>query len=131
MWPQTDFTVGCVGYTQMEMLNVLWMPIRGDMTIQLFHQLVAAKLSVWSGAPDLINGTIDDADNFLCAHPLFSKPKGDLKTEAGNLKITLDDYNNKYDCDSADVMPVVPTMDMMATPVENPHSWGSVKASFK
>ncbi len=133
-WPSTEFTVGCVDYVQEEMLNILWMPTHGDMTIKLFHHLVAAKLNVLSGAPDEINDTIDLADDFLCDHPLFSKPKGALKCEATALKDTLDEYNNKYECDGKDDMDdmVMPASTLNATmPAQDSSSWGTMKASYR
>jgi hypothetical protein len=131
-WPTTNLTVGCVNYTQAQILNVMWMPVRGDATIILFDHLVAAKLNVLNGSSTSINDAIDDADDFLCAHPLFSKPSGDLKTEAEGLKDTLADYNEGFDCDGASPSATFALPQSNATtPAQQSKSWGAMKASYK
>ncbi len=129
-WPVSGLTVGCVDYTEAQILEIMWMPTRGDATIKLFHHLVAAKLNVLNGASDSISDDIDAADDFLCDHALFSRPAGDLKTTCNDLKDTLEYYNQASDCDGGYESSVVTQRWSAMTPAQS-KSWGSVKASFK
>ena len=93
-WPVNHLTVGCVEYTQMELIQIFDMPSKGgDMTIKLFHHLAAAKLNVLFGADDYIMGAINAGDDFLCTYGFLSNPKDDLKTDAENIKDELCAYN--------------------------------------
>jgi len=130
-WPVSSLTVGCEEYTRAEAMDVLWMPVRGDATIILFKHLVAAKLNVLSGSSTSISDDIDAADDFLCDHPLFSKPSGDLKTECNSLKDALAYYNESNDCDGGDYTSgAVLPLSSSKTPAQG-QSWGSVKASYQ
>jgi len=130
-WPVNGLTVGCVDYTKEELLDIFDAPTRGDGTIKLFHHTVAAKLNVLTGAGDGIMGSIDDADAFLCDHPLFSHPGQPYKNEANGIKDELVAYNQSNPCgESICDTQVLPQMGMQASQ-SNDSSWGAMKASFK
>ena len=77
-WPVAELEIGCAGniMTKAELLDVLTSKWRGDITVLLAQQLIAAKLNVAQGAcPNAeVLQCIEDADDFLCAHPLGSAP---------------------------------------------------------
>jgi len=123
-------TVGCQEYTKNELLHIFDYPTKGDITVILFHHLVAAKLNVLSGSDDYIQDAIDAGDQFLCDHPLLSMPTGELKDEGEYIKDELADYN-EIECDDED-----DDFDMLkidgATSIEKSaateeSTWGSIK----
>jgi len=98
-WPVEQIDVGGVVYTTAEAIAFMQVPVRGDVTIQLAHQLIAAKLNGLIGNDtSCVDATIADADAYLVAHPVASKPKGSAKAEGEALKSTLDAYNNGLLC---------------------------------
>jgi len=70
-WPVTEVTLCGVTLTEQEGRALLKTPIKGDLTVQLAHQLIAAKLNWESGArmeyikPE--GNIIDLAEAFLCS----------------------------------------------------------------
>ncbi len=126
-WPVDGLTVGCVPYTKAELLAIFDWSTRGDMTIILFQHLVAAKLNVADGAVNYIDSWITAGDDFLCIHPLGSKPKGDLKTDAETIKDHLTDYNESG-CEGNAILTIdgPVTTDKAAAAAEE-SSWGSIK----
>jgi len=96
MWPVDEIEIGGVTYGKWAALLILWMPSLGDATIILAKQLIAAKLNIANGvcAPSLVTETIENADEFLVEYPLGSKPKGEARDYALELKDILDDFNN-------------------------------------
>ena len=94
-WPVTLLTLGGVTYSQSQLLDILNTEPKGDATYILAHQLVAAKLNVAQGADDsAVASTIADADNWLSAHELGSKPSGSERSAGIEYSETLDAYNN-------------------------------------
>ena len=81
-------------------------PPRGDATYILAHQLIAAMLNMLNGADSSsVADQITEADLWLVAHPLDSRPTG-ADREAGLLLASrLDDFNNGLndpaDCNGA------------------------------
>ncbi|MEQ1632939.1 MAG: hypothetical protein ABL997_11240, partial [Planctomycetota bacterium] len=69
-WPVTSLTLGCRTYTQQELLALMNLPVRGDASIQLAHQLIAAKLNVaaFTNNWPVIASRIADADALLCTY---------------------------------------------------------------
>lgn len=130
-WPVMDLEVGGVMYTQAELLDIFDWPTRGDITIILFHHLVAAKLNVLNGADDAIDVSITAGDDFLVANPLGSKPKQPAKGEGEMIKDALADYN-EMGCPD-DPMPVM--MKTLAPELEPApeagDSWGAVKSLYR
>lgn len=124
-WPVDGLEVGCVEYTKEELLEIFDMPTRGDATVKLFHHLVAAKLNVLSGGPDVIDDAIMAGDDFLCSYPLGSHPAPPLKYEANDIKDELVGYNEGYHCEDGYEMPM-PYFQYEAPAT----SWGAVKAKY-
>lgn len=94
-WPVEELILGGITYTKAELLAILRTPPRGDATYVLIHQLIAAKLNVASGAdPTAIATVLADADAWLVAHPLGSKPSGADREAGIALAEALDDFNN-------------------------------------
>ncbi len=94
-WPVTELVLGGVTYTEAAALSILGTPPRGDATEILAHQLIAARLNVLNGAdPTAVASTLDDADAYLAANPLGSKPSGPTRDTGIALAGVLDSYNN-------------------------------------
>jgi hypothetical protein len=94
-WPVEELLLGATTYTKLELLEILSTPPRGDATYILVHQLIAAKLNIAEGAdPTEVETTIAEADAWLVAHPLGSKPRREAREAGVELASTLDDYNN-------------------------------------
>jgi len=72
-WKKHDWPVPIIALcgqtlTEEEGQALLKTPIKGDLTIQLAHQLIAAKLNWESGATLAYSGgLIDNAEAFLCS----------------------------------------------------------------
>ena len=65
-WPVSSLTLGSQTYTKAELLAILNTPVKGDASIDLAHQLIAAKLNIAAGADSTpIAATITDADALL------------------------------------------------------------------
>lgn len=65
-WPVDSLVIGGVSYDQDELLALLWTPVRGDGSISLAHQLIAALLNVESGASPV--DAIADAQAWMAAN---------------------------------------------------------------
>jgi hypothetical protein len=84
-----------VVFTKAQALALLNTPPKGDATIILAHQLIAAKLNIANGAdPTDVAQTIIDADDWLTVNPVGTNPKGPSRAIGISLSETLDDYNN-------------------------------------
>jgi len=94
-WPVSELTFAGVVRSRDDLMAILWSPVTGDATVILAKHLIAAKLNVIAGGDDGIQDVVDDADAFLAAHPVFSNPRGALKTEALALKNLLVTYNEQ------------------------------------
>lgn len=100
-WPVEGIQVGGVTYTKAQAIAIMSTPSRGDKTIDLFKQLVAAKLNVLIGnEPGCISGTIASADSWLVTYPVGSNVRSSSAAWAigGPLHTRLDDYNNGELC---------------------------------
>jgi hypothetical protein len=98
-WPLSEIELGSGVYTVEQARELLAAPVRGDATVSLAQQLIAAKLNVAAGTESsCIAAAIAAADAFLAAHPPGSKPEGSDKSEAEDLKDQLDAYNNGLLC---------------------------------
>jgi hypothetical protein len=94
-WLDTELSLGGVISDQVELLDILGTPPRGDATYILAGQLIAAKLNVLAGADSpAIDATINEADAWLVTNPLGSDPEGTIRQDGIDLAETLDDYNN-------------------------------------
>ncbi|MDD3643421.1 MAG: hypothetical protein PHQ19_08180 [Candidatus Krumholzibacteria bacterium] len=129
-WPVDLLVVGGVDYSQFHLLQIFALDTGGDMTIKLFHHLVAAKLNVLSGSDPSIQPTIDAADAFLMDYPLFSNPKGALKDMAEALKDELCAYNElpcPEDDGDMEMLEASPRAILNAPAATEETSWGALK----
>jgi hypothetical protein len=98
-WPVSSLTLGSQTYTQAEMLSLFDTPVRGDASLILAEQLIAAKLNIANGSnPQRISATITDADRLLSGftgklpyHVLPSSGTGQAMVDAARV---LQSYNN-------------------------------------
>jgi len=98
-WPVTSLTLGSQTYTQAELLTLFDTPPRGDASVILAHQLIAAKLNIANGSnPAPIRSAIADADKVLSQ--FFGKLPYNVGTSSAigqqmvNDANVLDRYNN-------------------------------------
>jgi SdrD B-like domain len=100
-WPVQQITLGGVTYSKSQAISILGQSSRGDKTIDLAKQLIAAKLNVIVGnESSCIDSTISAADAWLVQHPVGSNVRGSSSAwqVGGPLHETLDDYNNGELC---------------------------------
>lgn len=106
LWPVETLTLGDDGYEAAELLALLETPTKGDASMILAHQLIAAKLNVAGGANATVFGTaIDEADELLA--PYEGALPYDVKNQRGPPSAdralmletagTLDALNNEDD----------------------------------
>ena len=99
-WPVTSLTLGRQTYTQAQLLTILTTPIRGDASLILADQLIAAKLNIANGSdPTPISTTITDADSLLSQFgnlrlPYNVKTSSAIGQQMVNDANVLDRYNN-------------------------------------
>ena len=98
-WPVTSLTLGNETYTQAELLALLRTPVRGDASLILAHQLIAAKLNIANGSdPAPVSATIADADSLLSGFagklPYHVRPSSPTGQAMVGDAATLDSYNN-------------------------------------
>lgn len=100
-WTNVVLNLGGVDYAQAAALTVLKTPPKGDASLILAHQLIAAKLNIQVGGASSasISATVGAADAWLAVHVdadgwlPFSVPAGSA-ADAIAMAATLDDYNN-------------------------------------
>jgi hypothetical protein len=100
-WPVSSITIGGVVYTRDQAIVLLGTPSRGDKSIDLFKQLVAAKLNLIVGNdPSCIYQTIASADAWMTSHPPGSNVSAGSSawTQASPWHTQLDNYNNGQLC---------------------------------
>ena len=98
-WPVDELVLGGETYDATGLLGLLRTPVKGDASLILAHQLIAAKLNVANGsAAGSIAATISDADELLAPFPgalpyhvRSSSPEGQAMVA---LAEALDEYNN-------------------------------------
>ena len=96
-WPVDEITIGGRLYTKQEALRILWQPVRGDASIILAQQFIAASLNVVAGASsDAVALELAAAEALLTAYPPGSRPVGPPRHEAISLAELLDAYNNGW-----------------------------------
>jgi hypothetical protein len=69
-WPVASMDIGGRTYSQAELLTVLWWPVRGDASVNLAHQYIAARLNAAAGAStsDSVSGALTSADAWFAAN---------------------------------------------------------------
>jgi hypothetical protein len=135
MWPVMELTMGCVTYNQAQLLTILNTPVGGDATIILAYHLIAAKLNVANGADDSINGMIAEGDRLLCLYPLYSNPRGTVRTRMLAVKDALCAFNEYEVPGCGDENPPIDEMSgdirlSPAAPAEDA-SWGAIKSIYR
>ena len=98
-WPVSSLTLGSQTYSQDELLAVLALPPRGDASVILAHQLIAAKLNDAAGADTTaVDETIAHADSLLAQYsgklPYGVDPASPEGQAMVNDAETLDRFNN-------------------------------------
>ncbi|HEX3530837.1 MAG TPA: SdrD B-like domain-containing protein [Thermoanaerobaculia bacterium] len=100
-WPVASITIGGVVYTRDQAITILNTPPRGDESIVLFVQLLAAKLNLITGNnPSCIYSTVNSSDAWTAAHPPGSGVSGSSAawTTASPWQTQLNNYNNGLLC---------------------------------
>lgn len=100
-WPVESIELGCETYTKDEARVILWTPVRGDASLILAKQLIAAKLNIENGSdPAPVSDVIDSADELLCAFsgrlPYRVRPFTSEGQEMIEYARILDRYNNGW-----------------------------------
>jgi hypothetical protein len=97
-WPVATLVLGGQLYSKAELLKILRSPIKGDASMHLGHQLIAAKLNIMNGSdPYPLGDKIFDADILLSKYtgklPYSVRPAAEAgkgMTQAAN---DLDNFN--------------------------------------
>lgn len=97
-WPVTSLVLGAVTFTQADAISILKRAPRGDDSLIMAQQLIAAKLNVAMGAcHDCVDATISAADAWLQSHGGVAS--GVRSWDNGEpLHDTLTDYNEGNLC---------------------------------
>ncbi len=97
-WPVTSITIGDVTYSQEDAIYILKAAVKGDKTLSMAKQLIAAKLNVAAGnESSCIDGAIAAADQWLIDHGGVGS--GQRQWDGGDLiHDDLDAYNNGLLC---------------------------------
>lgn len=86
-------------YTNAQLENILQSPVRGDASIALAHQLIAAQLNIANGTDSTpIQTTLSDANNLIGSGMIpegISPPSPTGQQMEGDASI-LDDFNNGF-----------------------------------
>jgi hypothetical protein len=93
----SGMTLGTVFYTNAQLESILQTPVRGDASVALAHQLIAAMLNVDGGTdPSAIQGTLADANNLLGSGtiPEGVSPSSGPGQQMENDESILDDFNS-------------------------------------
>jgi len=96
-WPVQELYLGSVPYDQAYMLYLLKLPVRGDISVALSKQLIAAKLNVANDTPvEPVIEAIMYADLLIgsATLPMGVRPSSALGQDMEYVKTYLDDYNN-------------------------------------
>ncbi|WP_437334114.1 hypothetical protein [Sorangium sp. So ce394] len=99
-WPVSSLTIGGATYSQEELLELFRTPPKGDASLILGHQLIAALLNVGSGASDAaLDGALADAEAWMAANKdadgrlPYGVKRGGAADEAVSLSGSLADFN--------------------------------------
>lgn len=98
-WPVGELVLGAETYDAAALLALLRTPVRGDASLILAHQLIAAKLNVAGGAQSApVADAVADADALLAAQarrlPHAVAPSSSEGQAMVSLAETLDEFNN-------------------------------------
>lgn len=112
-WPVDDLTLGAETYAKSELLTLLRTPVRGDASLILGKQLIAAKLNIEDGSdPTPVAAEVAAADALLSGFagrmPYRVRPSSQEGHDMTSIAGVLDDYNNRLltpDCEERQVLP--------------------------
>ena len=94
-WPVDSLVLGTTTYSKAGLLAILGTPPRGDASLVLAHQLIAAKLNVAHGTdPAPIAAVLADADSLLGTIPGQVAPSSSLGQKMVADAAILDEFNN-------------------------------------
>ncbi len=101
-WPVEEITIGGIVYDKDLAIEQMSLPIKKDKWYTMFRTLVAAKLNVLNGTPDIVADVIAAADQWMeTYHHLLAdgtlaiiRAKSDAWAEGSEYQSILDDYNN-------------------------------------
>jgi len=100
-WPVSSLSIGGNTYTRQDLMAILAIaPKKGNATVQLLHQLIAAKLNIAAGVDDSpVRDIIAAADDRLSNYGPLSPnnipwPKNEDKQRFRDWAKALDEYNN-------------------------------------
>jgi hypothetical protein len=98
-WPTQDLTLGAVSYNQAALLKLLALAPKGDASVILASQLIAARLSIFNGSdPGPVSSTLTQADQLLGSLsgslPFGVAASSTLGQAMVSLANTLDQYNS-------------------------------------
>jgi len=99
LWPVTSLNLGGLTYSQTELLAILEAPVRGNASLILARQLIAAKLNTANGSVGVpISSTVAHADNLLSQFavklPHNVRTSSAIGKQMVNDATVLDRYNN-------------------------------------
>ena len=98
MWPVSSLTLGSQTYTKTELLAILQTPIKGDASLILADQLIAAKLNAANANGTPVASTTADADAVLSLYtgklPYKVKSNFTNGQRMVNDANALDNFNN-------------------------------------
>ncbi|WP_437504432.1 hypothetical protein [Sorangium sp. So ce1099] len=99
-WPVSSLTIGGVEYSQAELLELFRTAPKGDASLILGHQLIAALLNTASGASDgALGGALADAEAWMAANKdadgrlPYGVKRGSAADSAVSLSGSLADFN--------------------------------------
>lgn len=95
-WPVTSLEIGGVVYSRDALIDLMWTSTKGDASLILLKQLVAAKLNVLAGATS--TGAIAEGDAWFAAQAgtelqLGISPSSPAGMDAVEIAGDLADYN--------------------------------------
>jgi hypothetical protein len=104
-WPVNSLTIGGVTYTKAQLMSLLKMAPKGDGSMILAHQLIAAMLNMASGSggPDDLMNVMSDAQDWMSAYKdgdgklpykIMSKTCKTVFEEGVSYASALDLFNN-------------------------------------
>lgn len=124
-WPVESLVIGGQLYSKQELIALLNEPAKGDMSVMLAYQYIAALLNVENGAdPTEIVDALYQAEVFFVLHPPKSNPQGDARKEGEQLKNILEQFNEGKlgpgKCEEGEQKDGEPAVEMLLTETPTP-----------
>jgi len=94
-WPIDSLVVGNRTYTKRELLDILRTPPKGNASIILAYQFIAARLNAAYGADTgVVSGSLTAAQAWFVLHAIGSATSGSVAQQGIDLGALLDAWNN-------------------------------------